>query len=171
VVGFCWHDCMCIIDWALMWISVMGVVWSKSELSTFPHQLKLLGWTGWCMSLNMVLRPEVSCLSPGGHVNYNNYNSLQYPRMRSGGACTWGGVSEYKWIAHLSSSAWCIQLNSLHGPEPKKHDHKEPMLACLVVVGRDRGRKELLIYFLLMERDTVPSLYRWVDSKPKKPIF
>jgi hypothetical protein len=26
--------------------------WSISELPTFPHQLKLLGWIGWCMQLN-----------------------------------------------------------------------------------------------------------------------
>jgi kinesin family protein C2/C3 len=32
--------------------------WSIIELPTFPYQLKLLGWIGWCMQLNMVPEPE-----------------------------------------------------------------------------------------------------------------
>jgi hypothetical protein len=43
--------------------------WSISELPTFPYQLKLLGWTSWCMQLNMVPEPEVSSSNPGGRVN------------------------------------------------------------------------------------------------------
>jgi hypothetical protein len=34
--------------------------WSISELPIIPHQLKLLGRTGWCMQLNMVSESEVS---------------------------------------------------------------------------------------------------------------
>jgi len=29
-----------------------GKCWNISELPTSPQQLKLLGWTGWCMQLN-----------------------------------------------------------------------------------------------------------------------
>jgi hypothetical protein len=29
-----------------------GECWSISELPTFSYQLKLLGWTSWCMQLN-----------------------------------------------------------------------------------------------------------------------
>jgi hypothetical protein len=32
-------------------------------------QLAILGWTGWCMQLNMVPEPEVSSSNPGGRVN------------------------------------------------------------------------------------------------------
>jgi len=39
--------------------------WNISELSTSPHQLKLLGLTGRCMQLNMVSKPEVSSSNPG----------------------------------------------------------------------------------------------------------
>jgi hypothetical protein len=36
-----------------------------SELIISSYQLKLLGYTGWCMQLNMTLKPGVSNLNPG----------------------------------------------------------------------------------------------------------
>jgi hypothetical protein len=76
--------------------------WSISKLPTFPYQLKLLGWTGWCMQLNMVSEPEVSSSNPGGALIKIITAHSNIPRMRPRGACTWGGVLEYKWIALLS---------------------------------------------------------------------
>jgi hypothetical protein len=36
--------------------------WTISEMLTFPHQLKLLGVSGWCLVANMISEPDVSTL-------------------------------------------------------------------------------------------------------------
>ena len=56
------------ISWMLCWwikIFISYSCWNISELPTSPHHLKLLGWTGRCMQLNMVSKLEVSSLNPG----------------------------------------------------------------------------------------------------------
>jgi hypothetical protein len=54
------------------------------------------------MQLNMVPEPEVSSSNPGGALIKIITAHSNILRMRPGGACAWGEVLEYKWIAHIS---------------------------------------------------------------------
>jgi hypothetical protein len=112
--------------------------WSISELSTFPHQLKLLGWTGWCMQLNMVLesqRSRVRILAGALIKIITAHSKRSRVRIMAGalikiitahsnihicglGEC-WS-ISELSTfphqLKHLGWTGWCMQLNSAHRP-------------------------------------------------------
>jgi hypothetical protein len=50
-----------------------GECWSISELPTFLHKLKLLGWTGWCMQLNTSVLRSVLLWTLASHLRVNGH--------------------------------------------------------------------------------------------------